>query len=133
MNEISVAMDEVMAAVKKLEDSQYEFPDPGALAHTSGPAAGASAEFRSALNGTAHQVSQITERIRKELASVQVAIQKSAQDLLEADSSIGGDLTALTDVLESASVPGATGTSASTPAKPPAPAAGSQAAANTVG
>ncbi|CAN5304269.1 hypothetical protein BH11ACT3_BH11ACT3_12510 [soil metagenome] len=130
-DEISVAIDEVLEAIKQLTVAHDFLPEPGDVAQTDGPATGHSQSFRAELNSTARQFSTATQAIRDELISMQQAIQHTSEQLLQQDDSIASDLSAVSAELDAAAIPVTPSTAPLT--KAPSVPAVAPSAANQIG
>lgn len=99
---ISVSLDEIRARIDAILGERTAFPDLGAIAHTVGPAGGASRAFRAELERAARQLSLTVDAIARELSALELELKAAGDDLVERDSEVSDDVSSLQWMLGSA-------------------------------
>jgi hypothetical protein len=99
---ISISPDEMQAYKRTIGARRVEFPAPESVARTTGPAGGASADFRQALSRAAAQLAITVEVIARELADLEAGIEAAKKEFVETDGAVAKDVNALEWMLDSA-------------------------------
>ncbi|NTV38479.1 MAG: hypothetical protein HGA51_00755 [Demequinaceae bacterium] len=100
--QIFVDMDTVSRMLSRLLSNLDEFPDPDAVARTSGPNHGAASIYSSALADAANRARVATVRTREHLLEMDQAIREVVTALTEHDTSATADAKRLFEVLDDA-------------------------------
>lgn len=96
---IRVSPEDIARRIRALADHRVDFPAPAAVAHTQGPANGASQAYRATLNSTVQHLSRLTVALTWQLEKVENLLEQTGRDLVAADESVADDVNALHRIL----------------------------------
>ena len=102
---ISVDIDAVMQALRRITQHADELPTPGAMRATEGVNVGPTVDFRAALTASAANLGIRVAKIRGLLADSHDQIAQTVKELVASDASLADEAAAIMQIVDSISAP----------------------------